>query len=107
MVEEFPDYPGVLSYSSLEIAKGRWANLVLHEEPETAEHWRESRVHAEAVERLSPIHYRNVRIHNARITDALSGDPDITIVATKYYDYESGDGWRAVRRFPEPLVIDA
>ena len=97
IVAEFTHYPGILSYSSVELAKGRWANLVLHDDPIDREYWRGSQLHAEAVRLLSPVHYRNVRIHNAELTDALTEDPKLTLERTKYYDFDGGVEWRAER----------
>jgi hypothetical protein len=103
VVKEFRKYPGVLSYGSIQLPGGHWANLVLHEEPDTTERWREGSVHSEAVERLSATHYKNVRIHNARLTSGLSAEPDVEIVRTKYFDYETDSDWRAVRELPAPF----
>ena len=81
----------------MELAKGRWANLVLHDDPIDREYWRGSQLHAEAVRLLSPVHYKNVRIHNAELTDALTEDPKLTLERTKYYDFDGGVEWRAER----------
>lgn len=97
IVGEFTRYPGILSYGSVELDKGRWANLVLHDDPVDREYWRQSELHAEAVRLLSPIHYRNVRIHNAELTDGLTDDPKLVLERTKYYDFEGGTEWRAER----------
>lgn len=97
IVSEFTKYPGILSYSSIELPEGHWANLVLHDDPIDREYWRRSELHAEAVRLLSPIHYRNVRIHNGRMTDGLTDEPNLVIERTKYYDYEGGSEWRAQR----------
>lgn len=97
IVGEFTDYPGILSYSSMELPGGRWANLVLHDDPVDRDYWRRSRLHARAAEVLSPIHYRNVRIHNARLIDGLTDDPTVTLERTKYYDFEGRSEWRAIR----------
>lgn len=97
IVAEFTNYPGILSYSSVELPGGRWANLVLHDDPVDREYWRRSELHAEAARLLSPVHYRNVRIHNAELTDALTDSPDLVLERTKYYDFEGGSEWRAQR----------
>ncbi len=97
IVGEFTNYPGILSYSSIELAEGRWANLVLHDDPIDREYWRGSELHAEAARLLSPIHYKNVRIHNAELTDGLTDDPKLVLERTKYYDFEGGVEWRAQR----------
>lgn len=97
IVSEFTRYPGILSYSSVELPGGKWANLVLHDHPVDREYWRRSERHAEAVRVLSPVHYRNVRIHNAELTDALTDSPNFVLERTKYYDFEGGAEWRAQR----------
>lgn len=97
IVAEFTKYPGILSYSSVELPGSRWANLVLHDSPVDREYWRGSELHAEAVRVLSPVHYRNVRIHNAELTDALTDSPNFVLERTKYYDFEHGAEWRALR----------
>lgn len=97
IVAEFTKYPGILSYSSVELPGGKWANLVLHDSPVDRDHWRRSELHAEAVKALSPVHYRNVRIHNAELTDALTDSPNFVLERTKYFDFEGGTEWRAQR----------
>lgn len=54
IVREFRDYPGILSYSSMEFPDHNWANLVLHDPPEARQQWRSSRLHAAAAGELSP-----------------------------------------------------
>ena len=97
IVAEFAEYPGILSYSSVELPGGKWANLVLHDSPVDREYWRGSELHSRAVQVLSPVHYRNVRIHNAELTDALTDSPNFVLERTKYYDFEGGAEWRAQR----------
>lgn len=99
IVGEFSKYPGILSYSSMELPDGHWANLVLHDDPVDREYWRKSKLHAEAVRVLSPVHYRNVRIHNGELVGDLFGSPEIRILRTKYYDYSGETEWRAEREF--------
>lgn len=104
VVGEFNKYPGVLSYSSVELPSGYWANLVLHDTPDVAERWRESQRHARAVAELSPVYYKNVRIHNARLAEGIFGDAPLRIERTKYFDYECDEEWRAIRVLsPSPL----
>ena len=97
IIAEFTKYPGILSYSSMELPGGHWANLVLHDDPIDTQFWRKSELHARAARLLSPVHYLNVRIHNAQLTAGLFQQPVIVVKRTKYYDF-SGDGeWRAER----------
>lgn len=99
IVAEFAKYPGILSYSSVELADGNWINLVLHDDPVDTEYWRKSELHARAVDRFSADHYQSVRIHNGHLTGCLGDRPDATIHRTKYFDYSGEREWRAVRDF--------
>jgi len=97
IVNEFSKYPGILSYGSLELPNGHWANMVLHDDPIDTQFWRTSEMHSRAVETLSPRHYFNVRIHNGRLTSGLFNRPEIVIERTKYFDYTGPSQWRAER----------
>lgn len=97
IVSQFVDYPGILSYGSIEVGDGRWANLVLHDDPSDREYWRRNACHSEAVRELSPVHYKHVRIHNARLSGPLSEDPSLVELRTKYFDYTGPKTWRAER----------
>jgi hypothetical protein len=97
IVSEFPKYPGILAYASVEIPDGHWANLVLHDDPVDVQFWRTSEMHAKAAGSLSPQHYFNVRIHNGFLTSGLFERPQIVIRKTKYFDYSGPEFWRAER----------
>jgi hypothetical protein len=97
VVLEFKDYPGILSYSSMELADGNWANLVLHTAPEDREAWRGGATHARAVAELAPVHYRTVRIHNGVLPGGLNAGTQIRIERTKYWDYREPSVWHGVR----------
>ncbi len=97
IVAEFAQYPGILSYASVELPEGHWANLVLHDDPVDIQFWRTSKMHQRAVETLSPEHYFNVRIHNGRLTSGIFERPTIVITKTQYFDYTGGEAWRAER----------
>jgi len=99
VVAEFAKYPGILSYSSVELPDGNWVNIVLHDDPVDTEYWRKSELHARAVEMLSADHYKNVRIHNARLTARLLDRPEVVPIRTKYFDYSGETGWQAVREY--------
>jgi len=101
IVDEFDEYPGILSYSSMELADGHWANMVLHDDPVDTEYWRKSKRHQHAVSSLSPQHYKSVRLHNGRLTAGLFDDPDIIIKKTKYLDFSGESEWRAERTLIE------
>lgn len=101
LVLEFKHYPGILSYSSMELVDGNWANLVLHDKPEAREYWRASQRHAEAATRLSPLFYRTVRIHNGVIPRGVAGKGSIVIQRTKYWDFARSTVWQAVREYED------
>lgn len=100
VISEFRQYPGILSYSSMERTPKQWANLVVHQEVGDREAWRHSAVHIEAAEMLSPVVYHSVRIHNGRLRGGPIGDGSLTVELSKYWDYDSDPMWHAVRTLP-------
>ncbi|MDW3220269.1 MAG: hypothetical protein R8F63_16795 [Acidimicrobiales bacterium] len=100
LINEFADYPGILSYSSVELVDGYWANLVVHREPQDREAWRGSPVHQDAVERIAPTAYHGVRIHNGCIMGGVVGQHTVVIEITKYWDYDVSPTWHAIRVLP-------
>lgn len=99
---EFRQFPGILSYSSIELANEYWANLVVHLEPDDTEAWRTSGAHMKAVD-FSPALYSSIRIHNGHLTGGVTANQSIAIDSTKYWDYDADPTWRAVRHFDPPL----
>lgn len=99
LIGELAGQPYLLSYSSMQLADGNWANLVMMRSVEGIEHWRTSPRHAAAVSDLSPHYYRSIRLHNALLTGGLAS-PHLILLRTKYYDYRDGQCWMAVRAFP-------
>ena len=102
LTQEFHRYPGIASYSTIEMVDGFWANLVLHSLPSDAEDWRGSEVHRGAA-RMSPILYRDVRIHNGRLPGGVDSRNEISIYRTKYWDYgpvtDAEPTWTAIREW--------
>jgi len=102
LTAEFRRYPGIASYSTIEMDDGFWANLVLHSVPSDAEDWRGSDVHRGAV-RMSPTLYRDVRIHNGRLPGGVRSMGEVVLSGTKYWDYgpvpDAEPTWTAVRRW--------
>lgn len=99
---EFRNYPGILSYSSIELANDFWANLVIHREADDTESWRQSTAHTRAVE-VSPELYSAVRIHNGHLVGGVAGSQAVAIDRTKYWDYEHDPVWQGLRTFDPPL----
>ena len=103
LLDEFRDYPGILSYSSIELADDYWANLVVHAEPDDRAVWRTSTAHRHAVE-MSPKLYSSVRIYNGHLPDSVIGNRAIEVESAKYWDYDVEPEWRALRVFDPPLT---
>ncbi len=97
LIAEFKSYPGILSYSSIELVDHYWANLVVHSAHQDREDWRGSEVHKHAVQNVAPNAYHGVRIHNGCIPGGVLGSETVVIESTKYWDYDSGDDWHAIR----------
>ena len=97
IVAQFRNFPGILSYSSIELPNGYWANMVLHDDPVDREYWSRGALHAQAARTLGPIHYRTVRIHNARLTAPVMEQPNFALMKIKYWDYSGEFEWTAER----------
>lgn len=99
---EFRNYPGILSYSSIELANDFWANLVIHRVADDTESWRQSSAHSRAVE-VSPELYSAIRIHNGHLAGGVAGNQAVAIDRTKYWDYDHDPVWQGMREFDPPL----
>lgn len=97
LILELPRHPGILSYSSLELADGNWGNLIVVDPPEAREQWREGEKHAYAVREIAPRYYAVVRLHNGLFPRGLLSGRDPILVRTKYYDFQGPEPWRAER----------
>ena len=97
LILEFPRHPGILSYSSLELADGNWANLIVADPPDAKDHWRTSEKHAYAARELAPKHYTVVRLHHGVLPGRLLSGREPVLVRTKYYDFQGLAPWRADR----------
>lgn len=100
VIGEFRNYPGILSYSSIELIDHQWANLVVHADTTDPERWRRCPVHIRAAETLAPRVYHSVRIHNGRIHRGPIGTGTVVIDCTKYFDYDTTPMWHAIRHLP-------
>jgi hypothetical protein len=97
LIGEFGRHPGILSYSSLELPDGNWANLILLDPPEARDHWRQSLRHAHAAAELAPRHYTAVRLHHGVFPGGLLSGADAVLVRTRYLDFRGPAAWRAER----------
>jgi len=100
LIMEFPAHPGILSYSSLELADGDWGNLILLDGDAAREQWRDGERHAYAARELAPRHYTDVRLHQGVLPGGVRAGREPILRRTKYYDYRAGATWRAERELP-------
>ena len=101
LVAEIPDYPGLLSYSTMALISGNYSNLVLFSDPSAKQQWSRSQAHAQAVNRLAPDYYVSVRLYNGVLPRGIHASRDLRLERIKYYDYRDDPWWHAVREFPE------
>lgn len=98
LIQEMPQYPYLLSYSTLQLESRNTVNLVLFSHPEGINHWATSKRHVLAVS-MSPDYYTVIRLHNAILPGGLMSDSKLMLIRTKYYDFQEKTPWRAVREF--------
>jgi hypothetical protein len=95
----FHKHPGLLSLSTVRMANGDFANLVVFTDPEAKDKWNRTPLHYDTVSAISPPFYRYIRLNNAILPFGLD-DPDaLSLVRVKYIDYGQQPPWRAVREF--------
>jgi hypothetical protein len=88
LIDEFPQNPGLCTYSSLELKPGgQWGNLVLFARTNAIDHWKEGVRHKKAVDELAPKSYTAIRLHNGKLLGGLDRSSRLELTATKYYDY--------------------
>lgn len=68
LIHELRDYPHILSYSSLELVSGDWANLVVMTNPDGITAWAGSVRHGYAVHEVAPQCYTSIRLHIGTLT---------------------------------------
>ena len=89
-------FDGLLTYYNLRLADGRYGNLVLFDWPGSKGHVAGDPVHSEAVA-LTPLHYRSLRLHHARLADGVLGPSELELERTRYLDFSGDAPWSAVR----------
>lgn len=78
LVEELASNPGLLTYTSLELRKGRWYNLVLLRDDTSRAYFRQSSTHRYAAHQLSTYYYAWIRLHNGDLPGGLAGFSGLT-----------------------------
>ncbi|MEZ4657352.1 MAG: hypothetical protein R2911_07255 [Caldilineaceae bacterium] len=95
LAQEMENHPGLISYSSLELTNGDYANCVLFVDEAAKMHWGTSPLHAQIATELSPRYYYSVRLYNGALTGCPSQSPTLQLTCAKYYDYACQPAWRA------------
>lgn len=87
LIREFEAYPHLLSYSSLELSDGSWANLVLMSSPEGIARWAESQRHAYAARELAPDCYTSIRLHRGSLSAGIDPNGLVEFARTKHFAF--------------------
>ncbi|GAC1565714.1 MAG: hypothetical protein NVS3B14_04390 [Ktedonobacteraceae bacterium] len=83
---ELANNPGLLSYSSLELNKGHWYNLVLLNNQAAKKYFKDSSTHTYAAYQLAMNYYAWIRLHNGVMLCGLQGNA-LVLQSTKYYSF--------------------
>ncbi len=83
---ELANNPGLLSYSSLELNKGHWYNLVLLSDLAAKTYFKDSSTHRYAAYQLATHYYAWIRLHNGFMSGGLEGR-ELIVQSTKYYTF--------------------
>lgn len=83
---ELANNTGLLSYSSLELNKGHWYNLVLLSDQTAKAFFKENSTHRHAAYQLSTQYYAWIRLHNGVMPGGLER-PNVVVRSTKYYTF--------------------
>jgi hypothetical protein len=84
---ELANNTGLLSYSSLELKRGYWFNLVLLSDPSAKTFFKDSTTHGYAAYQLSTQYYAWIRLHHGVLPGGLERK-DFVLQRTKYYIFQ-------------------
>lgn len=101
LLQEIPQHEGLISYSTMRLKDGNYANLVLFTSQEAQMAWSRSEAHAKAVYELSPGFYHSVRIYNGRFPHTIHQNDALQLHKARYFDYDQTPMWRGVRTLRE------
>lgn len=101
LFDAIPDVPGVYAYvTQLLVDEYNYANLVLVDNAEVIEAWRDTAPHPVAAATVSPDYYEHVRIYNGAVPAVAMSDPRaLRIHCVKYWDFRQSPPWTAVREY--------
>ncbi|GJM42801.1 MAG: hypothetical protein DHS20C20_30830 [Ardenticatenaceae bacterium] len=97
LLQEIPQHDGLISYSTMLLKDGNYANLVLFTSEDAQMGWGRSEAHAKAVYELSPGFYHSIRIYNGRLPHGIQQSDNLRLHKARYFDYDQTPMWRGVR----------
>lgn len=97
LLQEIPQHEGLISYSTMMLNDGNYANLILFSDEGAQVAWSRSEAHAKAVFELSPGYYFSVRIYNGRLPEGIQQHNQLHLHRARYFDYTTNPLWRGVR----------
>lgn len=99
LMENFANFPDVLAYhTQLLVDELNYANLVVLDNEEAIQKWRNFRPHPHIADVFSPKFYEYVRIYNGFLPAGGLLNPNlIQLHRVKYWDYRATPTWHAVR----------
>ncbi len=86
LVTEVASNPGLFSYSSLEVHRGCWYNLVLLSNDAAKSYFHSLDIHTYAVHQLATHYYLWIRLHNGSMPAGLFSN-ELVLQSTKYYTF--------------------
>jgi hypothetical protein len=101
LINEIPDYPGLLCYFTMAMVSGNYTNLVVFTEESVKQEWSRSKAHQEAVRNVSPEFYESIKLYNGILPRGIMDSNSLELTRIKYYDYQVAPSWHAVRVFQD------
>lgn len=99
LFNSIPDVEGVYAYvTQLLVDEYNYANLVLVDNADVIQRWRDTAPHPTAAATVSPDYYEHVRIYNGAVPAVVMSDPAaLELHCVKYWDFRQTPPWMAVR----------
>jgi hypothetical protein len=104
LITELQSAAGLLSYSSLELHRGNWYNLVLLSDHAAKNHIQGSGAHKYAAYQLAPRYYEWIRLHSGIIADGLN-DGQLMLQHTKYYTFHESSSQAEICEFTSEISL--
>lgn len=103
MVEDLAETPGILSYTSLELAHGEWCNLVVLDNAGTKSSITGRKLHKYAAYSLAPAYYEWIRLHHGILPEGLD-HMEMQLQKTRYYTFSGTQAPPSIQERVYPTV---